>query len=323
MGGGGSTQAAPVPPPPSVPPAATRLALRANTEAVNDSNKFANSAMLQVAALQALPIKKLFSAPFTAAIDAQKIMSEATAYFIQEMGVDARGDMYSFTSTAYYDIPPANVKDASGNQAYYLYQRADDASIPCLDPSGVGVNNRPGGAKKFTGCEGTYEVSGNKIAVDHSGRIIGSQGQRSITLPFLSILNVPALSMQEVTIDFKMEIKTSYQSTADNSLNSIQVANTGNWNTDAPAGSSRGSWYGATTTAAVSNSKTATDKSSSASVYQVHMSAKHKVPVGMSMMLDFMTNNISDGSPQMKVSSDGYSTQQDPKSNILVQMGKI
>ena len=320
--GGGDSRPAPTPPPPSVP-AATRLALRANTEAVNDPNKFANSAQLQVAALTALPIKKLFSAPFTAAIDAQKIMSEATAYFIQEMGVDERGDMYSFTSSAYYDIPPANVKDASGNQAYYLYQKEGDANIPCLDPSGVGVNNRPGGAKKFTGKEGTWEVSGNQIAVDHSGRIIGSQGQRSITIPFLSILNVPALSMQEVTIDFKMEIKTSYESTADNSLNSIQVANSGNWNTDAAPGTARGSWYGATTTAAVSNSKTATDKSSSASVYQVHMSAKHKVPVGMSMMLDFMTGNIGDSTPQMRVSKDGYSTEQDPKSNILVQMGKI
>ena len=319
--GGGDSRPAPVPPPPKVP-TASRLALRANTEAVNDQNRFANSAQSQVAALQALPIKKLFSAPFTAAIDAQKIMSEATAYFIQEMGVDARGDMYSFTSSAYYDIPPANVKDASGNQAYYLYQKAGQ-DVPCLDPSGVGVNNRTAGARKFTGHEGTWEVSGNQIAIDHSGRIIGSQGQRAITLPFLSILNVPALSMQEVTIDFKMEIKTSYASTADNSLNSVQVANSGNWNTDAPPGSARGSWYGATTTAAVSNSKTATDKSSSASVYQVHMSAKHKVPVGMSIMLDFMTNNLGDSAPQMRVAKDGYSTEQEPKSNILVQMGKI
>ena len=319
--GGGDSRPAPTPPPPSVPPAATRLALRANTEAVNDQNKFANSAQLQVAALQALPIKKLFSAPFTAAIDAQKIMSEATAYFIQEMGVDERGDMYSFTSSAYYDIPPANVKDASGNQAYYLYQKAGQ-DVPCLDPSGVGVNNT--GAKKFTGHEGTWEVSGNQIAIDHSGRIIGSQGQRSITLPFLSILNVPALSMQEISIDFKMEIKTSYAATADSSYNEVMAENSGNWNnTGNGYNRNSASWYGAQTTAAVSNSKTATDKSSSASVYQVHMSAKHKVPVGMSMMLDFMTNNISDCAPQMKVSSDGYSTTQDPKSNILVKMGKI
>ena len=309
---------------PSVPPPPKKLRLAQVTAAVNDPNVFARSASTQVATLTALPLKKIFSAPFAAAIDAQKIMSEATAYFIQEMGVDERGDMYSFTSSAYYDIPPANVKDASGNQAYYLYQKAGQ-DVPCLDPSGVGVNNRTAGAKKFTGHEGTWEVSGNQIAIDHSGRIIGSQGQRSITLPFLSILNVPALSMQEISIDFKMEIKTSFAATADNSYNEVMAENSGNWNNTGMSGLGRNSasWYGAQTTAAVSNSKTATDKSSSASVYQVHMSAKHKVPVGMSMMLDFMTNNISDCAPQMKVSSDGYSTTQDPKSNILVKMGKI
>ena len=306
------------------PPAKSLLdTFAAVSQQTLDPNKMANSAMTQVSALEALPLDTLFMTPFQAAIDAQKIMSQATAFFVQEMGVDQYGEMYTFTSSAYYDIPAANVKDASGNQAYYLYQLGTDADTPCLDPSGVGLNAK--GAKKFTGKEGTYDVSGTSVAVDHSGRIIGSQGQRSITLPFLSILNVPALTMTDVTVDLKMEIKTNYSATVDNSSNTTQATNAGNWNNDAGAGGSNGgyAWTGTNTTASVSNQNTATDTSSSKSVYEVHMGAKYKVPVGMKMMLDFMTNNISDSSPKQVISDDGYSTVQDPATNIFVAMGKV
>ena len=94
----------------------------------------------------------------------------------------------------------------------------------------------------------------------------------------------------------------------------------------------RDNWWGGTrstdnttskVSAAISNSSTATDKSQTKSVYEVHMSASHKVPLGMKMMLDFMTANISDSSPPLELSTDGYSTTQTKKSNILYQMGKM
>lgn len=282
------------------------------------------AAQQQAQTLTALPLKYLFSAPFDAAVDAQISMALTTAVFLKQYGCDGSGTMFTFTTSSYYDIPAANVKDASGNQAYYLYQSPSDSTIPTLDPSGVGINYRAPvvgatAAKKFVGNAGTWDVSGSLIAIDDSGRIIGSQGQRSLTLPFISILNVPALSLVDVTVDFKMEIKTQDTSTT-------SVDNTYSNETETNSSYSARSWWGnrtwsgsnkTNTTAVCTNNRTATDTSSTTSVYKVHMGAKNKTPVGLKIMLDFITNNMSDSAAPMILSDDGYSTQPNPASDLL------
>lgn len=275
------------------------------------------AAQQQAQTLTALPLKYLFSAPFDAAVDAQISMALTTAVFLQQYGCDGSGTMFTFTTSSFYDIPPANVKDASGNQAYYLYQRPNDTTLPTLDPSGVGINYK--GAKKFTGNAGTWDVSGSIIAIDHSGRIIGSQGQRSLTLPFISILNVPALSLVDVSVDFKMEIKTQDTSTT---TQDSTYANQSEYNSSYSARSWWGNhtWSGSNktnTTAVCTNNRTATDTNSTTSVYQVHMGAKNKTPVGLKIMLDFITNNMGDSAGEMIVSDDGYSTRPNPSTDLL------
>ncbi len=280
----------------------------------------ATAAAQQAQTLTALPLKFLFTAPFDAAVDAQTTMAMTTAAFLKQYGTDGSGNMYTFTTSSYYDIPAANVKDASGNQAMYLYQSSSDITTPTLDPSGVGINFKKSvGGKKFTGNAGTWDISGTIVAIDHSGRIISSQGQRSLTLPFISILNVPSLAMVDVQVDFKMEIKTQ-------DVQSTDVSGSFTNEFEANSSSSGRSWWGnrswsgrskTNTTAVCTNNKLSTDTANTTSVYKVHMGAKNKTPVGLKLMLDFITNNMSDGAAPMLLSDDGYSTKPNPSADLL------
>jgi hypothetical protein len=47
------------------------------------------------------------------------------------------------------------------------------------------------------------------------------------------------------------------------------------------------------------------------------MGAKNKTPVGLKLMLDFITNNMSDSAAPMLLSDDGYSTKPNPSSDLL------
>jgi hypothetical protein len=298
------------------------------------NNLLAQASQQQAATLLALPLDKLFGAPFTAAVAAQTSLAMTTAYFLSEFAMDPSGNMYTFTTSSYYDIAPAKVQDASGNQAYYLYYGPAAGPTPTLDPSGVGVNytartisnpSTTSQGQRFSGNAGTHEVSGNLVAVDNSGRIIGSQGQRSLTLPFVSLLNVPSLAMTEVTVDFVIKITTQ-----DTSTTSTATSNTTNTSVNQQYSGGVGgyfpgvwwgvSWSGSTstnTTAVATSNNDEQNKSSTSSTYRVHMAAKQKEPIGLKMMLDFITNNASDNAAPMQLASDGYSTEPKPTSNIM------
>ena len=278
--------------------------------------------------LSNLPLKELFGAPFRAAFEAQESLALTTAKFIKDFAADASGHMFTFTTSSYYDLPAANVKNSNGDQVYYLYN-SSSANVPCFDASGIGMNlNQPRGTDStrytgsvFSGKAGTWDISGQTIAVDSTGRIIGSQGQRSLTLPFISILNIPALAITDVNVDFKMEIKT--QSTNTTSLvtrdASVDVSVKEAWWGNRRARNTR-SWEVAVTTAVATSNAKSVSETNTSSVYQVRMGAKSRTPVGLTMMLDFITNSASDGAAKMELSDDGYSTKPSSVSDLLAQL---
>ena len=184
------------------------------------------------AALGLLPLDKLFGAPFDAAYQAQSELAMSTAFFIKRFGLNDKNDFLEYTASSSYDVPAANLLDVCGNTVYYLWQKVpgggSGTSNITINPPGINVGtqirkgpsdvswNNGGGLNSgvdsswndYTLTEkGVIDLSGVEISYDNTGRIVGSQGERSITLPFISLLNVPSLSISEVNVDFIIEIK--------------------------------------------------------------------------------------------------------------------
>jgi hypothetical protein len=269
--------------------------------------------------LAQLPLASLFGAPFEAAASAQNALAHSTAKFIRQFGMDSSGNVWMNTFTSYYDIPTSSVSDISGG---YL-----------LDASGGGIfiagNNTTGADtpwKVGDYCDkGTYKIlissilkpsdkpaSGygftkrisNRIYIlDDGGKVLYVQGVRSLSVPFISLVNVPSLFIDLVTVEFAINIKT--QSVVQtNSSAAFTYANES-------SGESRGrgwNWgesynykndYTTKTTATSTSTASATSDTSTESTYMVSMKAQQVDPPGLTAVMNFITGNKDTSSKKM------------------------
>jgi len=269
----------------------------------------------QATVLNSLPLTQLFHAPFQAAFESQVKLSERTLKFLNEFAIDTSGvsgsknDMFTFTTTSYSDLPAAELVDASGNQAFYIYKLAGSGGYT-FDPPGVGRNTADTSvpATDIT----SIDLSGQTVYVDKAGRIIVGQTQRSITLPFISILNVPSLVITEVDVEFLIKIETldTLEST-DTNYNSFSL---GGGSTYVDRRDGRDFWKNQFQTGysyrsaavgcskAVRNSETSTE-----STYDVKMKARSKEPFGLKLLMDFVVGNATNSKPRYERAPDGYS----------------
>lgn len=117
------------------------------------------------------------------------------------------------------------------------------------------------------------------------------QGKKTLTIPFLTLLNVPALQMQKVVVD--LTVKVESQSIVRNEAASTSASQT---STNAAfaynAFFSSGSFSTSVNTqvSASNNSSSSIDSSSSAK-YDIHMEAINQPPIGLSIILDFLTSS--------------------------------
>ena len=263
----------------------------------------ASAAQDQSRVLAQLDLKKLFGAPFEAAYLSQTALSEKTIDFLRTYAIDvSSSDMYTFTTSSFRDIPAAELVDASGNQAFYVYKVGSTYTV---DPPGVGKNSAGTGVKATD--ISTIDISGQKIIVDKSGRIVVGQTSRSITLPFISLLNVPSLVITEVDVEFKITIKTMDQVLTTR-------AETQNINFGVGARGSGNAWgarfnagFGVNVQATLTNNSVRYDETKTESTYEVKIIGKTKEPLGMKLLMDFISGNAADSAPQYTRSSDGYS----------------
>jgi len=268
----------------------------------------------QATVLLSLPLRDLFFAPFQAAFESQVKLSERTLKFLNEFAIDtssndSRNDMFTFTTTSYSDLPAADLVDASGNQAFYIYKLAGSGGYT-FDPPGVGRNTADTSvpATDIT----SIDLSGQTVYVDKAGRIIVGQTQRSITLPFISILNVPALVITEVDVDLKVKIDTlDKRESNDVNYNAFSLGG-GSIYVDRRDG--RDFWknqfqtgYSYRTFAVVCSNEIRNSKTTTESTYDVHMKARTKEPFGLKLLMDFVIGNASNSKPRYERSEDGYS----------------
>jgi hypothetical protein len=269
----------------------------------------------QATVLLSLPLDELFFAPFQAAFESQVKLSQRTLAFLNEFAIDtsgvsgSRNDMFTFTTTSYADLPAADLVDSSGNQAFYIYKLAGSGGYT-FDPPGVG-RNTAGTSVPATDIT-SIDLSGQTVYVDKAGRIIVGQTQRSITLPFISILNVPSLVITEVDVDFIIKIDTLDKlESVDTNYNQFSLGATSTY-VDRRDG--RDFWknqfqtgYRYNSFAAMSNIATRKSETTTESTYDVKMKARSKEPFGLKLLMDFVVGNATNSKPRYERSSDGYS----------------
>jgi hypothetical protein len=287
----------------------------------------------QGAILQELPLHQLFSAPLHAAAKAQAGMAVNTALFLQQFGLDSNGQVLMTTLSSSYDIPKGDSTDLSGD---YL---KDPRTINAVNgqrvfgaDDGIGPDDpvystlREPGTKYIWGGEGRQELIGFEKQIGNIRYLIGMdskvkqvQGIRTISVPFITLVNVPSLAMNLVTIDFTISIKT--QSAVSTSTTNAPVTTTDQnvvdnvpftsndtpfWQGGGSAGFGRKTIT--TTTGTLASTEVAKSETTTTSTYQVSLKAKQKQPPGMKILLDFVTRN-KDAAPKRTIGADGQVAQ--------------
>lgn len=279
-------------------------------------------AAVQGNTLTNLPLKDLFGTPFIAAAEAQRDMAIAAADFVKKYGMDSSGNIYMNTLTTYFDIPIGSVsdvsygylQDSSGGGVFYppsqngLFTNLsnDGELVADTGPILLGDNifQRLHGTKpnlKVTSffkeddkqtkdgvSSGFKKRIGNRIYIlDDGGQVKFVQGMRSISVPFISMLNIPSLCIDVVNVDFTIKISTQTTTASTNTFQNTLQENTGSI-----AFYDKGYDYNSTQTTAVSTStaRTSTDDSTE-STYTVSMKAKQMDPPGLIAVMNFITNN--------------------------------
>ena len=207
-----------------------------------------------------LPMESLIGEPLMAAAKAQGQLANTTEKFIEDIGlqqVSGSNKLEARTVDFGYDVPVQREVDANEYN------------------NGTGSMSIQGGAVYAgTGTPtGTFIVHGIE--------------KRNLQVPLLAIVNTPALSVKNVTIDFDMTVKTS-------------TASTSELDTSTKLGVSYSAWWfpvKANLTASVSSKSTNTRKTDNSARYTVHVEARDDgAPEGLMKVLDILGNSI-EGTP--------------------------
>jgi hypothetical protein len=231
--------------------------------------------------LSRMDLSDLLFSPFNAAAMAQAKLANITVDFIKTFAFETdeagkqTNDIRTVTVSSYFDLPI----DASGQGRLI----------------NTGVSNESFVRTDAYDTEGYQDPDPTKRP-----EIWARQGSRSLTVPFLSLLNVPALQMQKVTVDLTVKIESQTKATTNTASTSSVDSNTS-------ASVSYSSWFSpvsaslstsVNTKATNSNNSTNSIDNSSSSKLDIHMEAINQPPVGLTMILDFLTSK-SDMAPKL------------------------
>lgn len=149
----------------------------------------------------------------------------------------------------------------------------------------VGLEKGDGDTLKARTVDFDYDaiVEQKKTAEDGTETTTTVVEPRSMKVPLLSIVNTPALSVKNVTIDFDMKVQTSSENKSETSASSEFSAKYKAW--WSPVRSSF--------TASVANKSTNTRKSDNSARYTVHCEARDDgAPEGLMKVLDILGDAI-------------------------------
>lgn len=130
----------------------------------------------------------------------------------------------------------------------------------------------------------TVDFTMNRPVTQADGSV--TQSSMAIQAPLLAIVNVPSLSVKHITVDFEMEVKSSFQEkTSKDASASLEIGASGGWG---PVKAS------AKFTGSVSSHKENTRSSDNRAKYSVHVEARDDgMPEGLSRLLDIMNDAVA------------------------------
>jgi len=165
------------------------------------------------------------------------------------------------------------------------------------------------GAPLMSACNAQVQLSNatcdfvKQMGFDNSGNVqmitmglteidaSGVKHEVAMNVPLITMLNVPSLSIQTVSIDFTIEvdaISENKQTSATEKTSALGVkvdAGYKGWGASVKASTSYN------TTARLSSTSANNDKLNTKAKYVVHLEAQDKQPVGLSKLLDRLTDN--------------------------------
>ncbi len=202
-----------------------------------------------IEAVSSLPLGYLIGAPLTAAVDAQAQSAKATLDFIQDVGF----------------MPPSPNEDM-----LFLTPGAVDPAGNPLVPGDLGA------ARTATFTYSASDPAGNPV-------------QAKLTVPLLSIVPIPMLLIEEMTIDFVAKISeaiTSSRKDVDNRRKEGSANASGGWG---PVSAGLKASYSSTHTSQVDRSS----KYQTELTMSVHVRATSEgLPKGMGRVLDILAATI-------------------------------
>lgn len=207
-----------------------------------------------------LPMESLIGEPLLAAAKAQGQLANTTEKFIEDIGLQKVGNKLEARTVDFnYDVP---IQREITLDEY-------NGSGPLSQASGA----VPAGPAPDSNTTGSFVVHGVE--------------KRSLQVPLLAIVNTPALSVKNVTVDFDMTVKTS-------------TASTSELDTSTKLDVSYSAWWSpvkANLSASVASKSTNTRKSDNSARYTVHVEARDDgAPEGLMKVLDILGNTI-EGTP--------------------------
>ena len=144
----------------------------------------------------------------------------------------------------------------------------------------VGLQEQEDGSLKAR----TVEFKMNRPVTQPDGTV--TQSEMQIQAPLLAIINVPALSVKHVTVDFEMEVKSSFQAKSSTDAKaSVEASASGGW------GPVRAS---VKFTGSVASHKENTRSSDNRAKYTIHVEARDDgMPEGLGRLLDIMNDAVA------------------------------
>jgi hypothetical protein len=179
--------------------------------------------------------------PFEAAANAQAKLTDKTLDFIRTFGLDSSNGLITTTISSYGTIDVSNAASIPGSKE--------------IDGTTAGLPPLQSPLKYF-------------------------QSVKSLTVPMISLFNIPALNMRAVTVDLAVEINQVTKSDASKSLG----ASTSYDNKKTMWGSIGGAFD---VKASAASADTQSGSNTQKVKYQVHMEAANDPPVGLLRLLDW------------------------------------
>lgn len=207
--------------------------------------------------------------PFEAAANAQANLTDKTLDFIRRFALDGSGGLLTTTITAAGTVESSSniITNSSGKQV------TDASNLLAL---GFG---QPDGRAYVVGTNGVMTITDAGASAGSTG-LYYYQTQKQLTIPMISLFNIPALNMRAVTVDLAVEINQVTKNDASKSLS----GSTGYDNKNSAWGKIGGSFD---VKASAASQDTQSGSNTQKVKYQVHMEAANDPPVGLLRLLDW------------------------------------